>query len=265
MKHILKNAEPAALSAWKTQEAARLESYYSANNANAAWNHLSSNPPAHPESGIQYYSKEELTLELLKEQGYLCCYCNRNIHTSMPKIGEIEFNDRRTTVEHLEAKEADARNHTFRYENLAASCMGGETLHKGTKPRVSYCNLRRQNTPLAIMPTKMECEQYIYYTLDGQILGDTHEIETTLHDVLGLHFFDAARKAAIRAYYYSNVEEHEGWEGNEKDRPELKVVSTDNARQIIKELSKKDKQTHGYQEFCQAIIQVLKNDILGDV
>ena len=265
MKHIAKNEEPVAFTAWKEREAESLDHHYAANNADAAWGHLHPNLPVQPEEGIQYYSKRELATSLLEEQGYLCCYCNRLIHQETPKPGDAGFNDRRTTVEHLDPKEADARNNTFGYKNLAASCMGGEVLHKGTKPRVSYCNQRRGNSPLAISPVQTDCEIRVFFSLDGQIFGDSDEVDDTLHEVLGLHFFDEIRRAAIRAFYYANVEEHEGWEGQEEDRPLLQPVSIERARQIIENLSEKGKDSGKYEEFCSAIIHVLKTDILMEV
>ena len=264
MKFIPKNEEPAAFSAWKEQEAGRLEPYFVAKNAEAVWNHLPSKLPANPEADIHYYSKIELTSELLTEQGYLCCYCNRLIHQESPKPVAPGFNDRRTTIEHLDAKEADARNNTFRYKNLVASCMRGEILHKGTKPRVSYCNQRRGNSPLAISPTQTDCEKRVFFSLDGQIFGDSDEVDNTLYEVLGLHFFNETRKAAIRAFYYANIEEYEGWEGNEEERPLLEPISKENARQIIERLLEKSGDSGKYEEFCSAIIFVLKNDILRE-
>ncbi|MBK8563032.1 MAG: hypothetical protein IPN76_06710 [Saprospiraceae bacterium] len=58
MKRILKNEEPIAFANWKNQEAGQLEPYYVANNADAAWGHLSSSPSPNPEPGIGYYSKK---------------------------------------------------------------------------------------------------------------------------------------------------------------------------------------------------------------
>lgn len=71
--------------------------------------------------------KKPLKRSLLKEQGYVCCYCGRRI-----------FNDHNTLIEHLEPKggsltngteEAELVNHPSRkvydYQNIMASCMGG--------------------------------------------------------------------------------------------------------------------------------------------
>jgi uncharacterized protein (TIGR02646 family) len=260
MKFIPKSEEPSAFSNWKAQEAGRLEPYYAANNADAAWGHLSSSPPLNPELGIAYYSKKELAAELLKEQGNLCCYCNRIIHQDDPRKNEVEHNDRRTTIEHLDAKEADARSHTFRYGNLVASCIGGER----RMPRFSYCNSRRGNESLAIVPTHEECESMVYYSEDGKIHGETKETDDTLHRVLGLDYFDETRRAEIRAAFYENLDEHNAWEGNEDERPELIPISLDEARQRIAALSAIDKETGSYTEFCSAVISVLKREILGE-
>jgi uncharacterized protein (TIGR02646 family) len=261
MKFIPKSEEPVAFTNWKAQEVDRLEPYYAANNADAVWGHLPSSPPPNPEAGITYYSKKELAAALLEEQGNLCCYCNRLIHQYEPLKNDVEHNDRRTSIEHLEAKEADARSLTFRYDNLAASCIGGER----RIPRFSYCNSRRGNKPIAVRPTDEACEKLVFYSLDGQILGTTKEIENTLHDVLGLAYFDEARRAEIRAEFYENIAEYNAWEGNEDERPELIPISLDEARLRIEALSTIDKAKGSYNEFCSAIISVLKREVLREL
>jgi uncharacterized protein (TIGR02646 family) len=261
MKRILKNEEPIAFVNWKGQEAERLEPYYVANNADAAWGHLPSSPAPNPEPEIAYYSKRELANALLKEQGYLCCYCNRLIHNEMPRPNDLEHNDKRTSIEHLYAKESNARLNTFNYNNIAASCMGGEK----RIPRFSYCNSRRGNDPLAILPTDENVESLVYYTLLGEIFGATDAITYTLHNALGLQYFDEARCAEIRAAFYENLDEYNAWDGeNEEERPNLIPISNENARQQINELSQGEGNPTRYKEFCSAIISVLKREILGE-
>lgn len=262
MKLILKNEEPIAFANWKAQEAGQLEPYYAANNADAAWGHLSSSPSPNPEPGIAYYSKKELANALLKEQGYLCCYCNRQIHQELPLQNDLEHNDRRTTIEHLDIKKDDARCNTFRYENLVASCSGGE---KRVHPRFSYCNSGREDKLLAIFPTNENLESLVYYTLEGEIFGATNAITDNLYNVLGLQYFDDARRAEIRAAFYENLDEYNAWDGeNEEERPELIPISSEKGRQQINELSQGEGIPTRYSEFCSAIISVLKREILGE-
>ncbi len=262
MKRILKNEEPIAFANWKNQEAGQLEPYYVANNADAAWGHLSSSPSPNPEPGIAYYSKKELANALLKEQGYLCCYCNRQIHQELPRQNDLEHNDRRTTIEHLDIKKGDARRNTFRYENLVASCSGGE---KRVHPRFSYCNSGREDKPLAILPTDENVESLVYYTLEGEIFGATNAITHTLHNVLGLQYFDEARRAEIRAAFYENLDEYNAWDGeNGDEQPALIPLSSEKARQQINELSQGEGDPIKYREFCSAIISVLKREIMGE-
>ncbi len=261
MKRILKNEEPIAFADWKAQEAERLESLYAKNKADNAWDHLPSSPSPNPEPDIIYYSKKELANALLKEQGYLCCYCNRLLHQEPSKRGDTEHNDRRTSIEHLDAKESNARQNTFRFNNLAASCMGGEK----RIPRFSYCNSRRGNDPLAILPTNENVESLVYYTLEGEIFGATDDITDTLHKVLGLQYFDEARRAEIRAAFYENLDKYNAWDDeDEEGRPELIHISEDKARQQILELSQGEGTPVKYKEFCSAIISVLKREILGE-
>lgn len=58
--------------------------------------------------------KKELKQSLLREQGFVCCYCGRRI-----------FNDHNTQIEHLEPKHLfKNRNKIYDYDNLMASCYG---------------------------------------------------------------------------------------------------------------------------------------------
>ncbi|MEM6699273.1 MAG: retron system putative HNH endonuclease [Bacteroidota bacterium] len=59
------------------------------------------------------FDKKRLKEALVKEQGFICCYCGRRI-----------FVDHNTHIEHLLPKHA-YKNKTYDYKNLFASCQGG--------------------------------------------------------------------------------------------------------------------------------------------
>ena len=116
MKYIEKREEPSAFIEWKIQERHRLEKWYAdQTKASKIWEHLPSKKKstATTEEGVKYYSKEELRKELLVEQGYICCYCGGRIADS-----------NKTILEHLHPKESN-KHRTFDYDNLYASCSGG--------------------------------------------------------------------------------------------------------------------------------------------
>jgi hypothetical protein len=91
---------------WKMQETDSLEWYYQNNDAGSAWGHLPEKPPQIKEEGVVYYTKRELTFDLLKEQGFICAYCNRVIHNNEVERGaRLDFIDRKCSVEHISGSE----------------------------------------------------------------------------------------------------------------------------------------------------------------
>ena len=88
---------------------------------------------------------------LLKEQGFLCCYCQQRILLELKTVA----------VEHLIARSEDGTL-LFEYTNLLASCLGGkkeETEETDTK----YCNQGRGQTPLELSPLQKDCETFFDY------------------------------------------------------------------------------------------------------
>ncbi|PSJ75860.1 hypothetical protein C7N43_16745 [Sphingobacteriales bacterium UPWRP_1] len=271
--------EPERFILWKQQEEKTLYRQYSNNDAISAWDHLPSSSPTVMEGQIAYYSKEELADELLKKQGYLCCYCNRIIHKNEKKRVEgmdlsdeerqanINHNDRRRTIEHVIPKSDNARLYTFDYCNLAVSCSGGERVPQSV---VRYCNCGRSDRPIAINPFMPECEDKIYFDIDGNIHSDDENIKYTIgyydngkvvEGVLNLIYFAEERAAIIKPYYYDNYDEWTIAKQSGEDLPELKIKTTEQATQVVAKLSKPNENGY-FEEFCSAIISVLKRDII---
>jgi uncharacterized protein (TIGR02646 family) len=72
--------------------------------------------------------RPDLLKELMREQGYLCAYCNQVI------------NDKNATVEHLVCQSHNAQL-DLHYHNLFAVCRGNE----GAKPEARHCDNHRAN------------------------------------------------------------------------------------------------------------------------
>ncbi len=267
--------EPENFILWKHQKQAELEVHYLNNDATKAWGCLHSSLPEleNQEDGIVYYSKEDLAKELLKEQGFLCCYCNRTIHNEEKKRANtaenIDHNDRRWTIEHVTPKSENAERYTFDYCNLAASCCGGERVPQSI---VKYCNNGRSDKSIAINPFMPECEEKIYFDLLGNILSDDEDIKKTIgyYDtngkviggVLNLIYFAEERATRIKPYYYANYDEWTIAKQLGENLPKLTLKTTEQAINDVAKLSKPD--TNGYfEEFCSAIISVLKRDIIN--
>ena len=258
MKHIEKQfkdqnpPEPLRFSAWKTQENSMLEPYYEANNADGAWSLLLANPPECPEEGIVYFTKKELLdNHLLQEQGYICAYCNRQIHNhAVHKKPALDFLDRRCSVEHIAEKSADARNRTFDYQNLVAVCRGGE---KVPPPRYPHCDHKRShkksNALLPLHPLMPECEHEILYIYDGQIVGLTERANETIK-ILGLDnpVLKQHRETEIAQWIFDIDAE------GQSQRISDEIAN----RRFIECTSKGIEQK--YVECCGAILSVLKNE-----
>lgn len=88
---------------------------------------------------------------LLKEQGYLCCYC----------LQKIDLEELTVAVEHLIARTIDGTL-LFEYPNLLASCLGGQK-NETDEILVKYCNQGRGYAPLLITPLQTDCETYFDY------------------------------------------------------------------------------------------------------
>lgn len=154
MKHINKNTEPIEFTEWKKQ-------------ANEDWQ-----PTFENLSGNE---KKAVYKSLKKEQGYICCYCER----------ELLNND--FHIEHFKPKDKNKFPELeLEYSNLLCSCQNN--LKKGD-PR--HCgNLKENwfNEELLISPLELTCESKFKYTFDGHIkanIKDDIKAKTTI-EKLGL-------------------------------------------------------------------------------
>jgi len=179
MKHIIKGAEPEEFINWKSQD-----KMYLRNRPN--WNR--------PKQSI----KNILRLQIAKEQGFICCYCERR----------IENND--FHLEHLKPRE----NFPFEqleYENLLCSCQlelgSGEPRFCGNSKGSWY------NENLLITPLQNDCEEKFAYTLDGHIEPANEDDLATITTIekLKLHKdkLNNWRKAAIDPFIDASLSETE--------------------------------------------------------
>jgi uncharacterized protein (TIGR02646 family) len=135
MKYIVKNQEPQDFINWKNQ-------------ANEDWQPTYNN--------LQNPQKEIVFQSLLEEQGYICCYCER----------ELRNNDYH--IEHFKPKDQNLFPELqLEYSNLLCSCQRntqkGEPLHCGN----AKDNWFDDNS--LISPLNPNCEAKFIYTGDGHI------------------------------------------------------------------------------------------------
>ncbi|NJL58278.1 MAG: TIGR02646 family protein [Desulfobacteraceae bacterium] len=135
MKFIVKQSEPEEFRKWKEM-------------ANENWQ------PAY--KGLSGDPKNKVHESLLKEQGYICCYCNRYIdHKS-------------SHIEHLVPQSED-KSRELDYNNLLASCQ------RRTEPKEPrHCGVLKADwydSSLMIAPLDNNCEMRFSFIEDGQIVS----------------------------------------------------------------------------------------------
>ncbi|MCM1512956.1 MAG: TIGR02646 family protein [Oxalobacter formigenes] len=133
MKHIIKGAEPECLAQYRQ-------------GANRNWQ------PSYDD--LRSDQKNTIKKALMVEQGYICCYCER----------ELEQED--SHIEHF-IPQSHSRCDPLDYSNMLCSCVKerkkGDTLHCGVKKGNWY------DETLLISPLDSDCEKKFLYTDDGRI------------------------------------------------------------------------------------------------
>ena len=138
MKHIIKEPEPEFFVKWKHGESEDWK---------PSWKALDG------ERGV----KSQLRKTLLKEQGYICCYCTMRI------------NGENTHIEHFIPRSDLEKGSELEleYVNLLASCDGAQEDPHSDK---RHCNTHKGDKFIPVSPTDEDCESYFRYDIDGGIL-----------------------------------------------------------------------------------------------
>lgn len=132
---------------------------------------------------------------LAREQGYVCCYCNRS----------ISEND--MVMEHVLPK--DPYKHLVgEYKNLLISCSGGQHIPAGytraTWPL--HCDAEKGNKTIPISPLD-ECESHFTYQINGKITtdpGDTDARTTYKRLKLDCSTLEIERRNEINNWIYDS-------------------------------------------------------------
>lgn len=247
MKHIDKKETPENLKNWRENWRARndnnvkLENLYSQDEmtGNRLWRVL----PSSKYTSVgekRLYSKEELKENLVDEQGYICCYCNR----------EIRVSD--ATIEHFKEKgKSEYFDLAFDYNNLLLSCDGYE---QEPRPRDVCCNSKRiQNEELRLSPLQNDIENYFDFTFDGQIIGLTDEAKEVIEKLgLKIEKLRQLRESAIKAIVYENP-----------FAPILELEFRTKEEALNEKERLQELENGKFEPFCTAIIKVLENEIIN--
>jgi len=183
-----------------------------------------------------YSDKDKLRESLLKEQGYICCYCMSRI-----KLDEMK-------IEHWQPQ-TKYTSRQLDYRNLLGACMGNQ----GARPQNQHCDTRKGDSEITINPTEggKNCENLIRYRPDGEVYSTDESINRDLNETLNLNleFLKKNRKVALDVVL---------------DQLQKKFPNTNwtaNIRKkVINDLS--DKNVNGYHsEYCQIAICYLKSKL----
>ncbi|VVB90831.1 Uncharacterised protein [uncultured archaeon] len=139
--------------------------------------------------GVQGETKKDLKNSLMKEQGYICCYCERRL-----------TNDD-SHIEHF-TPQSNPGVDGLDYTNMLCSCQ--DKLKQG-EPR--HCGNLKDNWfdgELLVSPLDPECERRFIYTADGKIhpaiISDDAAITTIQRLGLNIPKLNALREKAIEPF-----------------------------------------------------------------
>ncbi|MCD4794847.1 MAG: TIGR02646 family protein [Bacteroidales bacterium] len=131
-------------------------------------------------------SKENLRLTLLKEQGYLCAYCMKQISAEINNYYKPKIE-----IEHYKSQENFPKE-DLNYKNMLGVCNGvSNTIEHCDKSRKYIKNHKTHSLELKrLNPTiKRSSEELITYDLNGKVLSKSNnaDVENDINDVLNLN------------------------------------------------------------------------------
>jgi len=186
VKFIEKGVEPPALTEWINSETKRRSEEGYPN-------------PVPAFNDIQNPLKSQITESLFRDQGNICCYCQRRLDSHPPisvpqavleKMQEfnrrelVTYNRKSCTIEHIKPQAICKPGEDINYSNMLASCSGREE-----NPCNSHCNLKRGQKPLHISPLDTNCEDHFIYNAVGEIIvrTDSDSVANSAISNLGLN------------------------------------------------------------------------------
>jgi uncharacterized protein (TIGR02646 family) len=240
MKYIIKNVEPNTFTQWKIDKDTVIQGFYTSNDSRGLWSYFKRSGQV----------KNDIRESLIVEQGYICAYCNREIHNeAVDTTADINWIDTRLIIEHLGAKSVDIQGNTLNYDNFVATCEGGEKIDDtllgiGNIPiERPYCDKKKLNQYLALHPLMPECETEIIYRMDGSIKGLTDRANEAI-ELLGLSYFKENRRDKIIRLLF-------------EDDEQVQLISKEDAQKIFDKYN--NLENGKYESYCSAICSVIKN------
>ena len=209
MKKIIKQSEPRSLVEHRSQ-------------ANASYDN--------------YPDKDKLRESLLKEQGYIFCYCMSRI-----KLDEMKIDHWQPQTKYI-SRQLD-------YRNLLGACMGNQ----GARPQNQHCDTRKGHSEITVNPIEGDknCENLIKYRPDGKIYSDDVSVNHDLNETLNLNlgFLKTNRSDALFLVIRKLDEKFPN-----------KTWAKISVQKEIDKLNTKDENGF-YDAYCQFIVSYLKSKL----
>ena len=181
-----------------------------------------------------YPDKDKLRESLLKEQGYICCYCMSRITSEQMKIEHWQPQTKYTALQ-------------LDYRNLLGACNGNQ----GARPQNQHCDTRKSDIQITINPIEGDknCENLVKYRSDGEIYSDDASINHDLNETLNLNlgFLKKNRKEALDVVIRKLDEKFSN-----------KTWSKITRQKEIDKLNTRDENGF-YDVYCQFIVSYLKS------
>lgn len=117
-----------------------------------------------------YRDKDELCQVLMKEQGFICCYCMQGIKAETAHI------------EHWRSQKLYP-GLQLEYKNLLAVCDG----NSGNPQHLQHCDQSKRDKEITVDPTNPGCETLVKFGTSGDVYSDNAKIDQELNTVLHLN------------------------------------------------------------------------------
>ncbi|MDJ0662722.1 MAG: TIGR02646 family protein [Crocosphaera sp.] len=185
----------------------------------------------------KYPNKNDLREALLKEQGYICCYC----------LGRIEIDS--MSIEHWLPKSKFNVLETD-YHNLLGCCQGGGSAKNPNKNR-HHCGVMKADKIIKINPTDTNFEDLIQYDETGEIYSTDQQINQELTEILNLNIVKLVDE---RRQYIVSIQKVIEQEIIESDDPQLLI---DQLYPLLEEGEDK------YEPYCMIEVGYLRHLIIN--
>ena len=152
--------------------------------------------------GLIGTTKKEVKDSLMKEQGHICCYCERELSSNE------SHND--SHIEHFKPQSGEDVD-PLDYANMLCSCQN--QLKQGEPRHCGHLKGDWFDESLLISPLYPDCERHFKYTEDGEIqpARNSNDAAKITIKKLGLDIpkLNALRKKAIEVFSDENLSEQE--------------------------------------------------------